>query len=515
VLRPKTKYAFVVQRTLQDAQGRMLGQSPTIEALKPPGAQAASALGQLYAPLWTALQKLGVSLDQVAAATVFTTGDVVADTAASTDKLLQKYSVTINDLKVDSDGGASASRLCMLTGTVSYPQFQTGTPPFSSGGVFQLGSDGLPMKQGDLTAPLSISLPNTPMPANGYPLEIYFHGSGGSSRDVVDRGPTTMAGGPEAQGRGPAWVIAPYGIAAAGSALPLNPERLPGASDYAYLNFNNLGAFPFTFQQGIIEQRLFLEALRTLKIPPSTVAACTNLAPLPAGATAYQFDPNKLVAQGQSMGGMYTNLVSAVEPRIQAAVPTGAGGYWSYMILVTQLIPHADQLIGPLILGTQVDLSFMHPALNLAETAWEPAEPFVYMARLAHRPLPNHPARPIYEPVGKGDSYFPTQVYDGAAIAYGNQEAGDIVWPSMQTALAQAGLDGIAPYPVANNRTSENGNRYTGTIVQYPGDGIDDPHYIYAQRDDVKYQYGCFLSTFLATGTATVLAPKPLGSPCQ
>jgi hypothetical protein len=31
----------------------------------------------------------------------------------------------------------------------------------------------------------------------------------------------------------------------------------------------------------------------------------------------------------------------------------------------------------------------------------------------------------------------------------------------------------------------------------------------------VKYQYGCFFSTFLKTGKAQVLAPKALGSPCQ
>jgi hypothetical protein len=30
----------------------------------------------------------------------------------------------------------------------------------------------------------------------------------------------------------------------------------------------------------------------------------------------------------------------------------------------------------------------------------------------------------------------------------------------------------------------------------------------------VKYQYGCFLSTFLQKGMATVPAPAALGTPC-
>jgi hypothetical protein len=60
------------------------------------------------------------------------------------------------------------------------------------------------------------------------------------------------------------------------------------------------------------------------------------------------------------------------------------------------------------------------------------------MPRLGARPLAGHPVRPVYEPVGKGDSYFPIVLYDAIALAYGHQQAGDIVWPSMQEALADA-----------------------------------------------------------------------------
>ena len=52
-------------------------------------------------------------------------------------------------------------------------------------------------------------------------------------------------------------------------------------------------------------------------------------------------------------------------------------------------------------------------------------------------------------------------------------------------------------------------------VVQYEGDGIYDPHAIFAQLDAVKHQYGCFLETFFQTGTRTVVGPGPLGTPCQ
>src|SRR5262249_26173865 len=133
------------------------------------------------------------------------------------------------------------------------------------------------------------------------------------------------------KGEGPAYVLAPFGLAMAGSALPVNPERLKdkNASETAYLNLNNLSAMRDTFRQGVIEQRLFLDALMTLTIDPATLGACTGIS-LPPGATAYKFDVQHVLGQGQSMGGMYTNLISAVEPRIKASLPTGAGGYWSH-----------------------------------------------------------------------------------------------------------------------------------------------------------------------------------------
>ena len=63
------------------------------------------------------------------------------------------------------------------------------------------------------------------------------------------------------------------------------------------------------------------------------------------------------------------------------------------------------------------------------------------VARLGRRPLPGAPVHHVYEPVGMGDSYFPIDVYDAAALSYGNEQAGTTVWPSMQDALT---LDALA-----------------------------------------------------------------------
>jgi len=155
-------------------------------------------------------------------------------------------------------------------------------------------------------------------------------------------------------------------------------------------------------------------------------------------------------------------------------------------------------------------MTFVHPALATLAYAWEPAEPLVSMSRLAHRPLEGLTARHVYEPVGKDDTYFPTDVYDAAALAYGNQQAGDVVWPTMQTALTVDDLGGVASYPVKANRDG-----LTRVVVQFMGDGIIDAHYIYRQLDSVKHQYGCFLETYLGDGVPTVSAPGGLMDPCD
>lgn len=127
---------------------------------------------------------------------------------------------------------------------------------------------------------------------------------------------------------------------------------------------------------------------------PATLGACAGIA-LPGGRDVRaETDVKTVYAQGQSMGGMYTNLIGA-SSRNPAALPTGAGGYWSHFILITPLIPGVAGKVGVALLGTTAKLTFMHPGLNLFQTAAEAVDPMVSMPRLARRPLKGHPVRPV------------------------------------------------------------------------------------------------------------------------
>lgn len=500
VLRPGTAYAVVVMRSVNDKDGLPIATQALLERLKlhKPEGEAETAADAVYAKLWDALPLAEASVDDVVAATVFTTGKAAETTAALGDAVLAKYDVTIEDLAIDPV--ETYTSLCTLRGKVTLPQFQHGTPPYDEDGRFVMGSDGLPKVQRMEDAPIAIVIPRSAMPANGYPLILNVHGSGGFSiamvRPVGDDG---LPGDPI----GPAFPNALKGLATAGMAMPLNPERLVGASETAYLNENNMGAMRDTFRQGVLEARLYLEALQKLEIDPAVLTDCTG-ATLPAGETSFHFDASKMAIMGQSMGGMYTNMIGATEPKLTAAVPTGAGGLWTYFIFETGIRDGQVPAFLQLLLGTPVKLGYMHPVLAIGAAALEAADPIVYMPHLARRPLEGHPVRPIYEPVGKGDSYFPTDVYDAVALAYGHEQAGNAVWPEMQEALALDGKDGLLDFPVTNNVRSESGAPYTGVVAQFEGDGSYDPHAIYSHRDDVKRQYSCFLDSFFKTGKAVV-----------
>ena len=113
--------------------------------------------------------------------------------------------MTVDNATVDPTVLDANDRFCELQAQITYPQFQSGfaSPPYDNGGLFTLDSSGAPIKQGVLTVPVTLTLPKQPMPSGGYPLIVYFHGTGGMSTAIADRGiwrpETSLANCPPAE----------------------------------------------------------------------------------------------------------------------------------------------------------------------------------------------------------------------------------------------------------------------------------------------------------------------------
>ena len=382
-------------------------------------------------------------------------------------------------------------KYCKFEADINLPDFQKGPAPFLAferrEGLFEFDEAGHLRSQGNETIPLVFTLPKTEMPAGGYPLVQYYHGSGGLSDQVVSRGPVREAGGKRIPGRGPADVVGNLGFAAISSALPVNPQRVGEAiSDLlegrAYLNPTNPSAYRDTFRQGVLEQRLILESVQHLRIDPEQLGDCTGPR-LPPGESSFRINTDFTVALGQSQGAQYAVMMGAVEPKVKAVVPTGSGGMWS--LVFEELANSNDSTfasIADLLTSTiqkRDRLDHLYPPLRLLQSSWEAAESMVYAARMVKNPLPNHPVRSVYQPVGQGDYAFPEPIFDAMALATGVKQAGPELWPEMQASLALEGLDGIDSYPVNQNLTNEKGQPYTGVVVQYEGDGLANSHTIF------------------------------------
>lgn len=163
VLRAHTRYAFVLTRAFSPATEVPPAFAALTRGETPPGARGAAAAA-LYAPLWDTLDTLGVARDAVLVATVFTTGDEVAVLRQRSEAIRTTTHATITNLRVDPVDGAAHDGFCELIGDVTFPQYQTGTAPFGTGGRFVLDAAGVPIAQGMMTVPLAITLPNGTMP---------------------------------------------------------------------------------------------------------------------------------------------------------------------------------------------------------------------------------------------------------------------------------------------------------------------------------------------------------------
>jgi hypothetical protein len=537
VLRPNTRYGALVLRSLGNAEGEPLGSPLALQRLLQglsPGGPQGPRVQQAFEPLAAFLEASDIPPTSIAAATVFTTGNPVGDTERIYDHVASLPAPTPSSPLVRT---REYDDYYVLESTFNAPQFQRGTPPYAFGeGEIVFDPSGRPQAQRNEEIPFALAIPKGLMPAEGWPLVIYIHGTGGVSTQMVDRGRQPSPDQSPEEGTGPALTFAARGIATAGSALPVHPQRTGLFEGLDFYNVLRPPALRDNMRQAMAEQALFLRVLRELTIDP---LLCPDTDSSAVPDSLIRFDSNHTFSMGQSLGSMVLDLWAAFEEHLVAVIPSGTGGHFSTSGLEMRGIPFLTilGLIADIPADEEIDV--FHPILNLIMLGWGSADSVNFAHHYCLEPLPGRDAKHVFVSQGFFDSYYPPPAQNAFIIASGLQLAGEpydpndfdevalryaydsprcgLAVPCCESTLETMDLLGhdVANYPVAGNLASMDGTKVTGVVVQALEDGILDGHHINFQLDGLKYQYGCFLRTLIDTGMPMLLEPNEISASCE
>lgn len=499
--RERTLYAVVLLDGLKDAAGQPLGASEGFHAALEQTTKADPALKAALAPLRAYLDVSHFNRAKVVGATVFRTIDPNA-----TLKKLAAWVETLPAPVLEQPW----TRLDEYPDYVLYgarylvPHVQSGPRP-GKGRVVWSADGQTPVQQGTQSVRLSVAMPKRTPPASGQPLTVYFHGSGGEYREVMDRGPLAPTAprnqqGDPPLGSGPSTYLARRGLATLGFDFPLHGDRDSPPDTTGLKLYDLFGDIDSTVDNMSVAA---MEAVYLTRLMPALEL------PLPAGGTT-RVDLARLSAMGHSMGSTIGIPVATVDPRIKGYVFSGAGG------LLTEV---ATETTYPVKLGSTLELLLgfkagetlerTHPLLHAFQTLWDATDPTAKARHVAREPYEGQVARPYFLPQGLTDGYFHPGAQAAIGGALGTTLLGDELDPTLPRTLRLDGRGTTSGFPLRGNLDGVT----AGTVqVQTP---FDLGHYVVFDVPSVGAQVGCFLAGVGSPGGPAIVSPRGLDDPCE
>lgn len=421
-LRPNTKYAAVVTRDVKDTSGAAMAPSADLEEVlgtKESTDAHADQVKKLSSAI-AELEKNEISADTIAHLTVFTTNDPteelfrVADSVKSDVEAPTVQSLTAKEQTADYD---------VYEGVYGpSPNYQAGNVPYEQvddGGSFEFDKNGKPKLQNTFDPRFVLVVPKAskcPMPANGYPISLNAHGTGGDYRSVIRGSGNT--GTALAQK-----CVASIGVdqifhgTRPGAPAEDDPTR-EGDIQLLFFNLNNPKAARTNNRQSAIdviqEARLFTETKIT--VPAATSRTSAEI----------KFDGSNIVFFGHSQGGLNGPLYLAADSSARGGVLSGAGSVITIAFLEkTSPSPSVAGAVKAILRVTEDDeLNLFHPAINMAQALIDTTDPIHYMRSIATAPRNGGAAKSILmtEGVnadGTGDTYAPPHGIEVGSVALG------------------------------------------------------------------------------------------------
>lgn len=502
-LRPKTTYAALLTRNIRDARGRPLRRDMDLVKVlsgTPQEDPVLSAAWEAYGPLRRYLADKGIATSSLVNAAVFTTQAILDDMLALREAVYRDMPAP-DPMPEDLAHTASASDFHVYEGTLEAPIYQAGEAPYSrDGGGLVFDDHGRPVLQRTERVRFALSVPRGPMPAAGWPVVLYAHGTGGSFRTHIN--------GREAGDL----ARIEDGQELLGSAAVIGIDQVHHGTrcgdstcvpEISFFNFQNPVAGRDNVRQGALDNVQLLRLVEAMDVPLG-----------PSTGEPLRFDPQRILFMGHSQGGLTGPPFLAVEPRVPLAVLSGAGGNMILSLLQKENPVSIPQLL-ELILNETDGMDEFHPVLSLIQLFIEPADPVSYGRYLIREPPPGVIPKHIYLSQGLIDSYTPPDTTEALAVAAGLDLVEPWLEPTHRLALrllmdapSPADVDpeilaGFAPLarPLAGNLLE---GTVTGVMLQYHAWGTTDGHFVIYYNPEAKRDYRLFVGSFLSTGLPSV-----------
>lgn len=465
------QYAAVVTRAVTPRDGGTFARDGDFQALVD-----AAPVGELGV-----LAAAGVPLEDVLVATVFTTQDPTRETGAVRDWMIAEYPAP--SLRSPVTAVASTAELTELTGRYGpVPIFQEGTLPYASGGgALRLDAAGAPTVYGEYDARFTLTVPNGAMPAGGYPIVLYAHGTGGDYRSFVTEGHAAM--------------LASAGFAAMGIDQIHHGERNPGGADPSTLVFNF--ANPHAARDN--QRQSALDIVQQTRV----VGALS----VDRGGETVVFDTSRLAFLGHSQGGWSGPIALGIDDAIRAAVLSApAGAFAPAFLFRLDPVPVPDLIRALLGLPgatweeayAMEGFTFEHPFVTLIQTWLEAAEPANYGAFIARTPREGDRPKSVVIIEGMLDRFVPPISVEALAGAIGTPQIQPVV--STVEALRLAEVPPLSP-PVSRNY---GGGSATGGLLQF----ADSGHFAITSDPTAAAQVQGFFASLATDGfPGTIPAP--------
>lgn len=422
-----------------------------------------------YAPLRNYLIQKAIPTNTVLNATVFTVGDpqvLVKKLAVS----VAAAAAPVADAWVKCGSGtpspcpdATGSRACGTSAAfdewhtlVDVPIFQAGTAPYLS-----------PMQGGNIDAASSVIIPVrrekvcaalvTPVgaaPANGWPLVLYGHGTGGSFRSHAGDGASAAAADAG---------FAVLGFDAVGHG-PRRGARQDVSPDNIVYNFGNPLSARGTNAQGAADLHSFARLAKAL--------AVSAPAPLP------KLDATNLAFWGHSQGATAGALFLATDRTVNGALLTGASASLTDALLSKKApINIAGGLWIALSEANPASVDNFHPVVSLLQNWSDPVDPLHFARHVAVVPAEgaamSH-GRHVFQVWGKDDLYTARPVQSAFATAARLQFVGPKVDDFEAIPVMSALANLTSPRPV------------TAAVRQYVPSGYDGHFVVFNEPTAIK-----------------------------